>query len=164
MKGNKDLNSSSPHHHLSLSLRTSRNHQTTKTNLIILSTPGMLQPRKKRRSLTRFIPPRLESSSLERLRPTLLLIRGSSCTGWRPLRWLINWRKPSLPSVKTILYWEKKNNFLFSRAVSKWGDGWPIWDYWDGWRDLLRYSGLQTIRRLHNFAHDVMLIAQYNLK
>ena len=31
MKGNKDLNSSSPHHHLSLSLRTSRNHQTTKT-------------------------------------------------------------------------------------------------------------------------------------
>ena len=117
MKGNKDLNSSSPHHHLSLSLRTSRNHQTTKTNLIILSTPGMLQPRKKRRSLTRFIPLRLESSSQERLWPTLLVIRGSSCTGWRPLRWLINWRKPSLPSVKTILYWEKKITF-FSAELS----------------------------------------------
>ena len=52
-------------------------------------------------------------------------------------------------------------NSSSSGADSERGHGGSVRDRWDGRRDLLRHSCLQTIRRLHRAAHDVLLEDAY---
>ena len=52
-------------------------------------------------------------------------------------------------------------NSSSSGADSERGHGGSVRDRWDGRRDLFRHSCLQTIRRLHRAAHDVLLEDAY---